>query len=70
MKRAMIAMLNLPTAAIPLAFALTTVDPVSGPGLRAMTGGECRRKAEFLSDGKMHCHEEGSNCVITCPDAT
>ncbi|MBL0938579.1 MAG: hypothetical protein IBJ03_06780 [Gemmatimonadaceae bacterium] len=69
MKRALIGMLNLSTVALPLAFAFMTVDPVAGPGLRAMTDGDCKRKAVF-ENGTMHCHEEGTNCVITCPGGT
>jgi len=68
MKRTFIALLNLPIVVLPLVFAITTAtDPLVGPGLRAMTReADCKRKAT-VSGSEIHCHEEGTNCVITCP---
>ena len=71
MKRALIAALNIPTIVLPLAFAVTAAaEPLAGPGLRAMTTeADCKRKASFVG-GEMHCHEEGTNCIIVCPAET
>jgi len=69
MKRVLIAALKLPTLILPLVFAATAMQPLAGPGLRAMSSADCRLKAKF-EDGSIHCHEEGTNCVITCPAET
>lgn len=63
MKRIIARTLSVPAFAIPFVFSMMVAEPLAGPGLRAA---DCRYKAEF-KEGTMHCHEEGTNCVMTCP---
>ena len=65
MKRSVIALLRVTALAVPLAFGVTVMEPIAGPGLRAQTP-TCTLKATAVG-GEIHCHEEGTNCKVACP---